>query len=190
MLLSLSLHAKTRMPVCSEALSLKQFESQVTEVKDKYFPEFKDLSIIVGTFKSDEYFLQAQPKIKSLFKKRSKRVYEVKLNTKLLACPPTPQGLEAILVHELEHIRDYTVWSSKKIVKHALQYSFNCDLRIGYERMTDLRVLNHGLHDGLIDYRHWVYSKLSQKKLKAKRLIYLTPEEIEDHRLLPFIIMP
>ncbi len=163
-------------------MTLESFTQKVDEVKESYFPEFKNTPIIVTTFRSDAYFLQAQPKITTLFKKRSQRVYEVQLNTKLLDCPPTAAGLEAILVHELEHIRDYTRWSTTRIVRHGLEYSFSCDLRIGYERATDLRVLEFGLHEGLIDYRNWVYQKLTPRELKKKERIYLTPTEIEEHR--------
>jgi hypothetical protein len=91
-------------------------------------------------------------------------------------------------VHELEHIRDYTGWSSIRIAKHGLRYSFNCDMRIGYECATDLRVLEFGLHQGLIDYRHWVYEKLTPKELKKKEKIYLTPREIEEHRDASYIL--
>lgn len=165
-----------------EPMELSTFRTKVEEVKEIYFSDFKDLSIIVTTFRSNAYFLQAQPKIKTLFQKRSRRVYEVQLNTKLLDCPPTEAGLEAILVHELEHIRDYTQWSSRRLINHGLKYSFNCDMRIGYERETDLRVLEFGLHEGLIDYRNWVYEKLTPKELIKKELIYMTPREIEVHR--------
>jgi len=182
-LISFSAYGRDCQPI-----SMEEFRGRLQDVQERYFPEFKDLSIIVTTFRSDAYFLQAQPKIKTLFKKRSQRIYEVQLNTKLLDCPPTSAGLEAILVHELEHIRDYTGWSSIRIAKHGLRYSFNCDMRIGYECATDLRVLEFGLHQGLIDYRHWVYEKLTPKELKKKEKIYLTPREIEEHRDASYIL--
>ena len=101
-------------------MTLESFTQRVESVKVHYFPEFRDLRLVVTTFRSDAYFLQAQPRIKTLFKKKSRRVYEVQLNTKLLDCPPTPAGLEAILVHELEHIRDFTGWSSARIIRHGV----------------------------------------------------------------------
>lgn len=163
---------------CFPPIGREDFETLVKEVKESHFPELKNIQIGVSTFTSDAYFLQAQPVIKTLPKKRHNRHYSVQLNTKLLDCPPSPEALEAILVHEFEHILDYTVWSSLKIIGHGMRYALSCGVKASYERATDRKVLTKGLHEGLIEYRKWVYQWLTPKEMIKKKAIYLTPEEI------------
>ncbi len=163
---------------CSPAIDQGQFESLVEETKNLYFPELKDITIGISKFHSNAYFLQAQPVIKTLVKKRRNRHYNIQLNTKLLDCPPSPKALEAILVHELEHIMDYHSLNLFEVTGHGVSYAASLKTRVSYERATDYKVLVKGLHIGLIEYREWVYQWLSPKELANKRLIYLTPEEI------------
>lgn len=165
---------------CYPKISREEFEKLVQVVKEDYFPKLENIPISVATFSSNAYFLQAQPVIKTLVKKRQSRQYKVQLNTKLLDCPPSQKALEAILVHELEHILDYTNWSSKRIAAHGVRYTLSSEMRASYERATDQKVLFKGLHQGLIEYREWVYQWLTPKELSAKKRIYLTPEEILD----------
>jgi hypothetical protein len=164
-------------------MSLDQFKALVQNSRDEFFPELRKVKIRVSTFRSDAYFLQAQPNIKTLIGNRVKREYLIQLNLKLLECPPTDDALEAILVHELEHVKDYIGWSSAKIAKHGLLYSTSMKVKVAYERQTDRKVLEKGLHSGLAGYRDWVYQWLTPKELASKRKIYLTPEEIlgEEH---------
>ncbi len=155
---------------CLPAMSLDHFKTLVQSSKDQYFPELRKVNIGVSTFRSDAYFLQAQPNIK--------RQYFIQLNLKLLECPPSEDALVAILVHELEHVKDYIGWSSAKLIKHGIVYSASMKVKIAYERQTDRKVLEKGLHTGLAGYRDWVYQWLTPKELARKRRIYLTPEEI------------
>ena len=163
---------------CAPKMSVQQFTTLLQKTVEQYFPELSNESIGVSTFNSNAYFLQAQPVAKSLIGNREKRKYNVQLNLKLLNCPPDEDSLKAILVHELEHVKDYTQWSSAKIVKHGIHYSTSLKFRAKYERATDSKVLEKGLNIGLAGYRIWVYQWLSPKEYERKRYIYLTPEEI------------
>lgn len=165
---------------CSEPMSLESFQTLVLETQLKYFPEISSSKIKVSTFDSDAYFLQAQPAMKTILKKSAKRLYEVQLNLRLLACPPETSSLEAILVHELEHVKDYESWSSKKIASHALKYVTDNNFRAKYERATDLKTMEKGFSQGLIGYRLWVYQWLTPKQLKVKQRFYFSPDEIMD----------
>ena len=163
---------------CLPTMTIDQFKAMVQSSRDLYFPELSNLKIEISTFRSDEYFLQAQPKIRTLLRGGSKRRYVIDLNLKLLDCPPPEEALTAILVHELEHIKDYTGWSSFKIARFGVHYSTSMKLKTRYERETDHKVLEKGLHSGLAGYREWLYQWLSPKELARKKKIYLTPEEI------------
>lgn len=166
-------------PVCDPPMSRENFEALVYQVQDHFFPELRETKLEVDTFRSEAYFLQAQPVVMSLLGNRSQRRYNVQLNLKLLECPPSILALEAILVHELEHVVDYLPMSTPKVATHGLRYLLNKKFKRTYERSTDCKVLERGLHQGLADYRRWVYQWLSPRELITKRKIYLTPEEIE-----------
>lgn len=170
------------LATCLPPITIESFNSLMNATKEQFFPELNNVSINVSTFRSDAYFLQAQPRIKTLVKNRIKRQYLVQLNLELLDCPPREDALKAILVHELEHVKDYTGWSSAKIAKHGAHYSTSMSLKVAYERQTDRKVLEKGLHIGLAGYREWVYQWLTSKELARKRKIYLTPEEILSNK--------
>lgn len=165
---------------CSSPISQNEFEQAVKEVQEQYFPEIPH-EVKVKTFTSDDYFLQARPSLTSLIRKNENRKYFIFLNTKLLDCPPPPEALEAILVHEFEHILDYTQWSGVKIALHGIKYETNFKNKVYYERATDKKVLEKKLHQGLAAYRLWVYQWLTPQDLAKKKAIYLTPEEILTH---------
>lgn len=164
--------------ICAPKMDIGQFNGLLDKTIEQYFPELSSESIGVSTFRSDAYFLQAQPEVKTLISNRRMRKYNVQLNLKLLDCPPDEDSLRAILVHELEHVKDYTKWSSARIALHGIRYSTSLKFRANYERSTDSKVLQKGLNQGLAGYRTWVYQWLTPKEYKRKRFIYLTPEEI------------
>jgi hypothetical protein len=165
---------------CLPRMDQESFDSLVFETKSLFFSELDHINLKVTTFRSESYFLQTQPSIKTLINKKQKRIYTVQLNLNLLDCPPPLKALEAILVHELEHVKDYETWSSTKIMSHGGKYISSCKFKTAYERKTDRKVLEKGLHEGLAEYREWVYQWLTPKALANKRKIYLTPEEIRN----------
>lgn len=165
---------------CNPSLTVSQFETLIENTKNKYYPELLDQKIIIKTFKSDSYFLQAKPLTKSILKNKLKRIYGVYLNLNLLVCPPETEALEAILAHELEHIVDYSKKTNLQIINQGLKFVTNFDYRTIYERQTDEKVLKKGFSAGLIKYRQWQYQRLNEKDLKFKKIIYYTPEEIDQ----------
>lgn len=165
---------------CEPAITKENAEGLLQETRDRFFPELKSTRIRLDLFRSHAYFLQAQPIAKTLLKPRQHRRYHVQINQRLLDCPPSLDALQAIMVHELEHVVDYTHWNSARLLRHGIRYSTSLSQRIRYERATDQKVLLKGLHEGLAQYREWVYQWLTPKELAAKRKIYLTPEEIRS----------
>ncbi len=166
--------------VCHLSITSDEFKDLVDRTRQHYFPELSGLNISIREFNSDAYYLQAKPNYKSLFKKKHFRKYYVEINTRLLSCPPSMESIEAILVHEFEHIKDYNTMSSVKIGEMGSKYALSKKFRSKYERQTDVKALEKGLGAGLIGYRNWIYAKLSPKQLLLKKRYYLTPEEIES----------
>jgi len=165
---------------CGPALSIEDFKQLVNEVREEHFPELINENIRLTTFRSDAYFMQANPMVKTLLGKKAKRIYNLELNLQLLECPPNPEALKGILAHELEHIKDYTRWGTAQIAVHGASYATNLKGRIKYERATDQKTVDMGLGEGLAQYREWIYQRLTPKELQIKRRIYLTPEEIRN----------
>ena len=178
---SLSLQAQTpEVAFCPRQISRAEMATMVFQVKDKYFPELAAVDVSIKEFDSDNYFLQAQPQVGSLLNKKEKRKYFVILNPKLYDCSPSQAALEAILVHEFEHIMDYESDSSVQIIGSAIHYVLGKKYRANYERSTDLKAIKKGFAAGLIEYRQWLYLRLSEKALKLKLHYYLNPEEISQ----------
>jgi hypothetical protein len=164
---------------CENQTSKQEIKDIVENIRLTYFPDLKQVDIGIREFKSDAYFLQAKPKITSLLKNKKKRQYFVEVNTGLYECSPSRIALEAIIAHELEHIVDYEKKNSIQIVALGASYA-SSKTRAAYERQTDVKVLYKGLAEGLIEYRKWIYQRLTPKQLVQKRKFYLTPEEIAD----------
>ena len=170
--------ARSHGYTCDQALTIHQLEQQVREVQNEYFLDLQSTTVKIILFKSDSYFLQATPHTASLFNKKKNQVYNISVNEKLLDCPPSQIARQAILIHELQHVRDYQSNNSLKIGWNGLKY-ISQKFRYAYERKTDEAVLRLGLHQGLSEYRKWVYQWLSPQQLEIKRKQYYTPEEIE-----------
>jgi hypothetical protein len=143
------------------------------------FPQMKDLIIDLKTFNSDSYFFQANFPVKSIFSNPLKRKYQIEINPKLLNCPPSIEGLKAIMTHELKHIDDYLKLNRKDMTKFAIKFGLNKNYRAHYERETDIFALETNQKKGLKEFRQWVYQWLTPRELKIKKRFYLTPEEID-----------
>lgn len=180
LLFTLSVQAETsQQAFCPYKTSRAEFETLISGVKVKYFPELAKAHIAIREFSSKDYFLQAQPQAQSLLYKKAKRKYFIMLNPSLYDCSPSQRALEAILVHEFEHIMDYESDASVQIIGTGLHYVLDKKYRANYERATDLKVIKKGIAEGLIEYRQWLYLQLSEKALKKKLYYYLNPAEIK-----------
>lgn len=166
--------------ICSIPINETIIQKHITGIVETDFPELQKVKIEIKNFKSNAYFLQANLKMETLLNHPLKRTYVVEVNHKLYGCPPTTKGLVAILVHELQHVSDYTKMSSAEVVSFAAKYSTNKKFRTKYERETDLKAMEKGFGKGLIDYRNWIYQWLTPKELKNKKRYYYSPEEIQQ----------
>ncbi len=178
--LTLMSHSLVLAYECTSPIPKEKLSLLVKEAQETYFPELNSAPLKIKFFKSSAYYLQSQPILKTLTKNRTKREYSVQINTKLLACPPSEEALKAILVHELEHIKDYTKMSSAQIAGLGIKMTISRKFRTKYERATDEKALYKGLGQGLIEYRKWIYKKLTPKQLLKKKRFYYTPEEIAE----------
>lgn len=170
---------------CPRKTSRKEFEQLIYGVQTKYFAnELHDVDVSIKEFRSKNYFLQARPEIKTLFNKSKKRRYFIMLNPNLYECSPSLLALEGILIHEFQHIVDYKQASLGKFIRFTKNYVLNKKFHANYEQETDMQAIARGAGEGLIEYREWIYLRLSAKNLKKKIEMYLSPLEIKavmDH---------
>jgi hypothetical protein len=132
--------------------------------------------------------MQAQPKIKSIFKKKSSRKYVVKISRNLklihgkidistLPC----EVLVGWIAHELGHVIDYKDRSLFSMIKFGFRYVLFKKFIIKAEKAADLYALKHGLGNNIIEVKNFVLSHAdipAEYKARNKRL-YMSPEEFE-----------
>lgn len=130
--------------------------------------------------------MQAQPKVNTLFRSKSNRVYYVKisrylkLNKEKLDISTLPfEVLVGWIGHELGHIMDYKDRSGLAMVGFGAKYWLSENFLKRAERRADLYALKHGLGDKIISTKNFVLNHVdipTSYKERIKRL-YMSPEE-------------
>lgn len=175
-------------PVCSEfpaqnrpAIAVADLinltNSVIVEKFAENYPEMKNLSWrFQDNLNTEQYQIQANLNLLTLFKSAIDREYEIQYNPYLLAHPPSTQALRGILTHELFHVVDMLDRNSLQSIIFGIGYETHDHSQ--YERQTDLRAMEAGEAEGLIEYRCWIYRLLNARELTTKKYIYYTPTEI------------
>lgn len=148
------------------------------DVIEKCFSDLKGQTLTLTPYDGGDYFFETSVSLSSLVKQ--KRVYEVYFNPQIFDKNISEEALKSILVHELNHIRDYTKMSVLQLGQFVIKYFISSEFRAYYERSTDLKSLEMGAGRGLILYREWLYSILPKAIIEARRRNYWTPEEISE----------
>jgi hypothetical protein len=102
--------------------------------------------------------------------------YFVDVNPALLQEQAPPDGVCAILAHELVHV--VSLSRSNRIRRFGLVRLLSKGQTAKFERRADLEAIHRGYGDGLKNYRTWVYLHIPPSKLQEKRRNYFSPEEI------------
>jgi hypothetical protein len=156
--------------------------TQVEQAIGQSFGDLKNYNIELRSFKNDtsDYFFYTD--VEKAWKSSRFRTYVIYYNERILESELSPEALEAILVHELQHIEDYTQMNFFELAWLAFRYEVlgSEDLIIEFERDTDRRVVEKGYGKGLIQYRKWLYKNLKAEEIELKKKTYLTPEEISS----------
>ncbi len=170
------------IPPPSEAKTLRslaQVDQIVSELVEDHFPELQGEEIKVGAFRSEDSFFESQPSIASILNIFTPISYRVNVNPAVFEKDLPLSAARAILAHELCHTLEYVtrgLWG----MLDALTTVFHRGHRIHNERETDMETLARGFHQGLADYREWIYPQLSPEDEKEKRKVYFSPEEIAE----------
>lgn len=173
-----------RQPVCDGRTGdtpgptdLAGTQDLLTLTRALHVSALRDVRIDLVEAESEDSFFWANVDLSTAAEDPLERRYLVYVNTAQYADPPTEATVSAILVHELQHIVDYTEMDTAELVEFGLWYASG-DIA-AYERQTDEAALEAGCAHGLIEYREWLYGQVSAEVEAQKRVDYYTPEEIE-----------
>lgn len=153
-----------------------------------HYPELKDTPIEFKFKKNiKKSFMQAQPKLGGLFKKRGDRSYLVFINEKFkiedevfdITAVPS-EVLIGWLGHELGHIMDYRERSGAELLWFGIRYLTSKNYIREAERAADTYAVNHGLGENIIATKNFIinHSRLSDSYKDRIQELYLSPEEI------------
>lgn len=153
-----------------------------------HYPELKNTPIEFKFKKNiKKSFMQAQPKIGGLLKKRKNRAYLVFINEKFkiedevfdITAVPS-EVLIGWLGHELGHIMDYRERSGADLLWFGVRYLTSKNYIKEAEKAADTYAVNHGLGEEIIATKNFIinHSKLSDSYKDRIQELYLSPEEI------------
>ena len=153
-----------------------------------HYPELKDTPIEFRFKKNiKKSFMQAQPKVGGLFKKRKNRSYLIFINEKFtiedevfdITSVPS-EVLIGWIGHELGHIMDYRERSAANLIWFGVKYVTSNNYIREAERAADTYAVNHGLGENIIATKNFIinHSKLSDSYKSRIEDLYLSPEEI------------
>jgi hypothetical protein len=155
--------------------AFQEIAKLVGSVRSASFPQLKDSEITVYELHGDYVFLEARFTFSSFFSLHRLR-YMLSFNREALTRGVPPDGLRAIVAHELAHI-DYFQGENRMgligLVR-LLSSSFNSR----FERNADLQIIALGYGPGLQSYREWLYRNIPASSMEEKKRDYFSPEEI------------
>ncbi len=130
--------------------------------------------------------MQAQPKVASLLRHKSKRTYIIKisryleLNDENLDISTLPfEVLVGWIAHELGHVMDYHDRSGLSMIGFGAKYWLSEKYLRKAERRADLFALKHGLGDKVVETKKFILNHAEIPdwyKNRIKRL-YMSPKE-------------
>lgn len=139
------------------------------------FPEIKAERLGFSVFESETNYFKARFSCARFltFRRMRHRIY---VNPEVYELGAPPEGIRAIIAHELAHVAYYTRLNRLELLGLARLVSKKWTA--GFERRADLEAIRRGYGPGLIEYRRWLYRNIPPAKVAAKQRDYFTPEEI------------
>jgi hypothetical protein len=156
--------------------SLQAVEARMSEVRTVAFPELAGVDLRTRTFHSQSDYFRTRFSLLR-FVLPIKMRYFVEVNPALFGQQAPPDGVCAVLAHELSHASSLS--RANRIRRLELIRLLSAGYTTKFERRTDLEAIHRGYGDGLKSYRKWVYAHIPPARLPAKRRNYFSPEEID-----------
>ena len=153
-----------------------------------FFPELEDVRIEFKYKKNiDDSFMQAQPDFSDVFRRKSKRSYNIFISDRFLikgdkvSLEDVPSDvLIGWFAHELGHVMDYRNRSAMGMVIFGLNYITSDKYLVEAERMADVYAVNNGTSKYILATKNFILNHAGftdEYKRKIAKL-YLSPDEI------------
>jgi len=156
--------------------ALKEIAALVDSVRAASFAQLKGVNIALHPMRSDHVYLESRFTFSSFFLARKLR-YMILFNPEAIARQVPPNGLRAIVAHELAHI-DYFHRHRRMGLVSLIRLSRE-PFEARFERGADLETIARGYGPGLESYRTWLYCNIPASRIEKKKRDYFSPEEIE-----------
>lgn len=152
-----------------------------------FYPDLMDTRIEFR-FKDNirKSVMQAQPKLSTIFSKKSSRKYIVKisrylkLNQEKIDITTLPfEVLVGWIGHELGHIMDYKDRSAFSLIGFGVSYVLSEKFIQVAEKTADLYALEHGLGNNIVETKNFVlnHADIPAEYKERVRQLYMSPEE-------------
>ncbi|MTI22400.1 hypothetical protein E1176_15315 [Fulvivirga sp. RKSG066] len=160
------------------------------EIKEalSYFPELWKTKIdFVFRDNIKNAVMQAQPRVRTLFKKKVARTYKIKIS-KFLKLGDQIKPIEEVphdilvgwLAHELGHVMDYVDRSSFQMIGFGFNYLTSRAFLKNAELEADRYAISHGCADLIIKTKKYILNHEHLPEDYKARIddLYLSPEEV------------
>jgi hypothetical protein len=162
-------------PGSSSDPALDDISKLVEDVRSASYPQLQGVEITVHRMSSNDVYLESRFTIPSFFSQRLR--YIILFNRQATARSIPPDGLRAIVAHELAHVDYFEKQSRMGLLALVQLLSVRYNAR--FERSADLETIQLGYGPGLKSFRAWVYRNIPPGSMEAKKRDYFSPEEID-----------
>jgi len=138
--------------------------------------------------------MQAQPDIRTIFKRRNRRAYNInisslfKLTTTAIPIHQIPKDIMIGWIgHELGHVMDYENRNIFGMIRFGFGYLFSDKYVKQAEKVADTFAVSHGLGWYILQTKNFIlnHADLSEKYKRKIARLYLSPDDIvEQVRIL------
>ena len=155
--------------------AFRDIKALVESVSHSSFPQLQNAKITIYDLHSDFDYLQARFTVSSYFSRELS--YMILFNPEAIRRGVPPEGLRAIVAHELAHINYFESQSRMGLL--SLIRLLGPSFTTRFERRADLDSMALGYARGLQQYRAWLYGNVPAGRTAEKKRDYYSPEEIE-----------
>lgn len=158
-------------------IASKEIATLLESVRAASYPQLKNVEIALHPMRSDYIYFESRFTFPSFFFGRELR-YMILFNPEAIARHAPPDGLRAIIAHELAHI-DYFNRQSRMGLASLIRLVW-APFAARFERAADLEAIALGYGPGLESFRVWLYRNVPASRMEEKKRDYFSPEEIES----------
>lgn len=167
----------------TESQLVEKAQIVINRLIDKELPELKAFKVVARAGHQKGAVFWSSFRFLDIFRKPENREYRVMLSLNYLDRFPSETTWDAVILHELYHILDYSRMDGVSLRTLLVNLGLNPHHFVPhYERCTDFRALLRGSEyvSGMLEYREWQQTHMSERLRKKKLRNYFTPDELRS----------